>query len=280
MTNNDLSEPLLARSDHIPTMPHYSVKLAACCTFTVLVPLAFLAFFRLHGASADSGADDESITDDLVVFEKHADYWGGAPDIEELHVVKHDSAADVYDALIAGNIDAVLGSGVLEPARVKELQYDDSFELHVGEETSNHAIVLNIADKEVRKAVVHAVNKNHIIETQLSGFESPTSQLFSKSVPYCDIELTPKFDYDLEKAELLNCPAGASSKKKSDSGLSGGMVALIVILAVAVAGLVAGVAFIVMKEKAGEPLFMDVTTKTPLQEKVAPTSMRAKKSFI
>ena len=33
---------------------------------------------------------------------------------------------------------------------------------------------------------------------------------------------------------------------------------------------VAGVAFIVMKEKAGEPLFMDVTTKTPLQEKVAP----------
>ena len=88
--------------------------------------------------------------------------------------------------------------------------------------------------------------------------------------PYCDIELTPKFDYDLEKAELLNCPAGASSKKKSDSGLSGGMVALIVILAVAVAGLVAGVAFIVMKEKAGEPLFMDVTTKTPLQEKVAP----------
>ena len=83
-------------------------------------------------------------------------------------------------------------------------------------------------------------------------------------------ELTPKFDYDFEKAQLLNCPADGSSKKKSDSGLSGGMVALIVILAVAVAGLVAGVAFIVMKEKAGEPLFMDVTTKTPLQEKVAP----------
>ena len=221
--------------------------------------------FESRTANADNADHD-----DLVVFAANTDYWGGAPDIEELHVVKYDSAADVYDALIAGNIDAVLGSGVLEPARVKELQYDDSFELHVGEETSNHAIVLNIADKEVRKAVVHAVNKNHIIETQLSGFESPTSQLFSKSVPYCDIELTPKFDYDLEKAELLNCPAGASSKKKSDSGLSGGMVALIVILAVAVAGLVAGVAFIVMKEKAGEPLFMDVTTKTPLQEKVAP----------
>ena len=178
--------------------------------------------------------------------------------------MKYDSAADVYDALIAGNIDAVLGSGVLEPARVKELQYDDRFEVQHGEETMNHLIIMNIADKEVRKAVVHGVDKNHIIESQLSGFESPTSQIFSKSVPYCDIELTPKFDYDFEKAQLLNCPADGSSKKKSDSGLSGGMVALIVILAVAVAGLVAGVAFIVMKEKAGEPLFMDTTTKTPL----------------
>ena len=244
-----------------------SITCVGVSSFSGTGPFKFKSRTPTAGATADSWG----ITpDDLVVFEKNADYWGGAPDIEELHVVKYDSAADVYDALIAGNIDAVLGSGVLEPARVKELQYDDSFELHVGEETSNHAIVLNIADKEVRKAVVHAVNKNHIIETQLSGFESPTSQLFSKSVPYCDIELTPKFDYDLEKAELLNCPAGASSKKKSDSGLSGGMVALIVILAVAVAGLVAGVAFIVMKEKAGEPLFMDVTTKTPLQEKVAP----------
>ena len=31
---------------------------------------------------------------------------------------------------------------------------------------------------------------------------------------------------------------------------------------------VAFVAYVVMKEKAGEPLFMEVTTKTPLQEKV------------
>ena len=45
---------------------------------------------------------------------------------------------------------------------------------------------------------------------------------------------------------------------------SGGMIALIVILGVAVLGMGAGVAFIISKEKAGEPLFMDTTTKTPL----------------
>ena len=42
------------------------------------------------------------------------------------------------------------------------------------------------------------------------------------------------------------------------------MIALIVILGVAVLGMGAGVAFIISKEKAGEPLFMDTTTKTPL----------------
>ena len=71
--------------------------------------------------------------------------------------------------------------------------------------------------------------------------------------PYCDVDLTPKFDYDLEKAQRLNnCPAGASSKKKSGGGMSGGVFALIVILCVVgVAGLVAGLAFLVSKGPVG-----------------------------
>ena len=73
--------------------------------------------------------------------------------------MRYDDAAAVYDALVAGELDAVLGAGVLEPARVSELQYDTRFEVLHGEETQTDAIILNIADKEVRKAVVHAVNK-------------------------------------------------------------------------------------------------------------------------
>ena len=232
---------------------------------------------------------DNADHDDLVVFAANTDYWGGAPDIEELRVVRYDSAAAVYDALIAGTLDAVLGAGVLEPARVSELQYDTRFEVLHGPETMTRAIIMNIADKEVRKAVVHAVNKNPIIQSELSGFESPTSQLFSQSVPYCDVDLTPKFDYDFEKAKLLSTcyqtpaptpspvlpappapTAGAlpgDEEDDDDSGVdaaSGGMIALIVILGVAVLGMGAGVAFIISKEKAGEPLFMDTTTKTPL----------------
>ena len=53
--------------------------------------------------------------------------------------------------------------------------------------------------------MVHAVDKKAIIDAQLGGFEKAVSQLFPESAPYCGTELTPKFNYDLEKAELLHC---------------------------------------------------------------------------
>jgi len=110
--------------------------------------------FESRTANADNADHD-----DLVVFAANTDYWGGAPDIEELRVVRYDSAADVEAALLDGSLDAVLGANVLEPATVRNLQYDTRFEVLHGEETQTDAIILNIADKEVRKAVVHAVNK-------------------------------------------------------------------------------------------------------------------------
>jgi ABC-type transport system substrate-binding protein len=110
--------------------------------------------FESRTANADNADHD-----DLVVFAANTAYWGGAPDIEELRVVRYDSAADVEAALLDGSLDAVLGANVLEPATVRNLQYDTRFEVLHGEETQTDAIILNIADKEVRKAVVHAVNK-------------------------------------------------------------------------------------------------------------------------
>ena len=136
---------------------------------------------------------------------------------------------------------------------------------------------MNIADEDVRKTVVHAVNKNPIIESELSGFESPTGQLFSKNAPYCDVDLTPRFDYDLEKAEFLNCPessaagggdggGGSKKKKKSsndDAGLVGGLIAAAV---VAIAALCC-IGAMAKKEKEGKPVFAPV--HNPVNERVA-----------
>ena len=135
---------------------------------------------------------------------------------------------------------------------------------------------MNIADEDVRKTVVHAVNKNPIIESELSGFESPTGQLFSKNAPYCDVDLTPRFDYDLEKAEFLNCPesstggggggGGSKKKKKSsndDAGLVGGLIAAAVVAIAALCCILA----MAKKEKEGRPVFAPV--RNPVNERAA-----------
>ena len=82
-------------------------------------------------------------------------------------------------------------------------------------------------------------------------------------------------DYDLAAAKELNCPtdSGSSSttptittttKKKTKKEDMNGFKYGILFMVLFVIALLSGLAFIVMKEKEGEPIFMDITTKTPL----------------
>jgi len=64
----------------------------------------------------------------------------------------------------------------------------------------------------LRKVIMHAVNKAAIIDKELAGMAEPVDTLFPKNAPYCGVDLTPRWDYDIEKAELLRCPAGATTK--------------------------------------------------------------------
>ena len=191
--------------------------------------------------------------------------------------MRYDTAAEVETALKNGDLDAVIGKGILSPTTVKELAADGAYEVQHGEESMVSTIIMNIADKDVRKAVVHAVDKNAIVAgPEMSGFESPRAQLFSRNSPYCDVLLTPAMDYDLAAAKELNCPTdsgststttgggSSSSKKKTKKEDMNGFKYGILFMVLFVIALLSGLAFIVMKEKEGEPIFMDITTKTPL----------------
>ena len=229
--------------------------------------------FKL-GNITKANEDTDEEYDERVQFLQNADYWGGAPDIEELHVVYYADQDAVLAALQDESLDVVVGAGVIAASEYATLQYDDKFDVLHGISTQNNVLIMNIADIDVRKTVVHAVNKGPIIEAELGGFESPTDSLFNPLLPYCDIDLTPKFDYDLEKAELLNCPevetvteyveTEGSSKKKSSSGdaaLYGGLAAA---FAVALLLSVGFVTYMASKERAGEPVFAPL--KNPIRE--------------
>ena len=133
------------------------------------------------------------------------------------------------------------------------------------EPLQHRVIVFNTAkaptnDLQNRKVMIHAVDKAAIIEKELAGLDEPVDSLFSKKAPYCHVDLTPKWDYDFEKATLLNCPPG-----DSDSLPTYG---IIVIAFCSVLTVSFGTVIMYMKsrEEQGKPVFEPLMQSDPDSE--------------
>lgn len=209
--------------------------------------------------AGDNGPEVKEVT-----FERNVNHWAGIVDkgVKHLRLVRYPNHQAVKQALLNGSLDMVIGSGPLQPKDVKEFQINPDFQVYFTEPLQNRVIVLNTAkaptnELQVRKVIIHGVNKATIINRELAGLDEPVDALFPKTAPYCHIDLTPRWDYDLEKAKLLNCP----SVIESEAGqLSTGFVAGISILVIAAATMLTLLVYIVFREKKGSPLF------TPLLE--------------
>ena len=201
---------------------------------------------------------DDDTKDQQAVFARHDGYWGKVAEIETLVVKRYETTEEVFADLVAGNLDMVLGTGPLTGQQVGEIQRLHSTNLDVvkSEVLQNAVLVLNtnIAptnDIDVRKAIIHAVDKAKFLDTEFSGLEQPVTELLPLSTPYADLDLNPKWSYDLEKATFINCPFETSSS----SELSGGGIGGIAIGVIAFVGLAFALLFVVRREKQGKPVF-------------------------
>ena len=184
---------------------------------------------------------------------------------------KSKGSSEVFSAAERG-FDGMSDKGALKEMRS---------EIRKSKDWHTRAMLINVARKRGKpddhEALIKAItDKNAIVAgPEMSGFESPRAQLFSRNSPYCDVLLTPAMDYDLAAAKELNCPTDSGStsttptittttKKKSKKEDMNGFKYGILFMVLFVIALLSGLAFIVMKEKEGEPIFMDITTKTPL----------------
>ena len=213
--------------------------------------------------------DDGSIEE--VHFTVNEDHWdapsGNHP--TRMVVVSYPSHDAVKAALIDGSLDAVMGAGVLTETDVAELKRDhaDKLDVALSEAIQNRIVVLNTGkaptdELQVRKIVIHAVDKTAIIKKELAGLSETADSLFPKDAPYSSAVLTPIPDYDFEKAKLLNCPEGG----QGGGGLSSGAIAAIAVLgAVAAAGLL-GLAVMYKREKAGDPVFQPLVANEAAAE--------------
>jgi len=155
---------------------------------------------------------DDSI--EALIFDKNSEWWGVHGDVETIRVKQYATADEVKAALLDGSLDMVVGGGVLTPNQVEEFrtQQQNTFETRFGPPLMNSIIVLNAAksptnDVAVRRTIIHAIDKASIIDKEMAGNELVADSLFPKDAPYCNVDLTPRWDYDFEKAVLMNCPS-------------------------------------------------------------------------
>ena len=179
-------------------------------------------------------------------FIKNSDWWGEAGNVQEMIVVNYNNSNQVKAALLDGSLDVAVGDKVLTPQQVQEMekQHSVSHRTILGPRLFNQIIVMNAAqaptdDILLRRLIMHSINKAKIVENELYGQSSVADSLFPKDAPYCDIDLTPRWDYDLEKAQLLNCVEVITDATSSNDstplvlGVVGGALVLVVAVSLA-----------------------------------------------
>lgn len=196
-------------------------------------------------------------TDGRVYFSRHDSYWGQVPDIQNMVLVPYADTNEVEAALLSGELDMTLGIGPLTAKQVQDIKFkhSDKFDVLHGEVLQHAILVFNgnkapTDDIAVRRAIIHAIDKAAFLEEEFGGLEQPVTQLLPLTAPYCNIDLSPKWGFDLEKAMSINCPPSIPS-----NSLSAGAIAGIVVAVLFVISLVAFVANMILRERSGQPMF-------------------------
>jgi ABC-type transport system substrate-binding protein len=171
-------------------------------------------------------AYDSTEDDGTVVFNLHADHWDGSPAdaAQVMRLVMYADNAAVKSAMMDGSLDVVVGEGVLDPEDIADMMANHHDKVHVSltDPIMTRIMIFNTAKAptdsiQLRKAMIHAIDKPAIVAKELHGLADPVDGLFPKTAPYCNLDLTPRWDYDFEKAQLLNCPSAAVAQATADA---------------------------------------------------------------
>lgn len=198
--------------------PYYPmlIELGGTRPFAMISPKAMKDGSTMNGVNEYIGTGPyrltDFVTDEYAVFEVNENYWGAAPAIEKITVkVIPDNQTRIL-ALQKGEIDLIYGKDMLDAETIMSFQNDDNFKVSLSDPISTRHLLMNtthevLGDINVRKAIQHATNKQAISEGIFNGLESPADTLYSASVPYCNVGLTP-YEYNMDTAAAMLDEAG------------------------------------------------------------------------
>ncbi|WP_193605856.1 ABC transporter substrate-binding protein [Nocardioides dongkuii] len=144
-----------------------------------------------------------------LVLTAREDYWGGAPNLEELRFVWLGGDDAKLESMDAGEVDAAF---VRNPQAVETARRDgyDGYMYVVG---AGAQFTLNARegrpgeDVRVRKAIAHAFDNESYLERSLGGAGIPSKSIFAESSPWSTGVETPAYDQDEARTLLEEAKA-------------------------------------------------------------------------
>lgn len=187
------------------------------------VVCAGIAYISGTGPFSFASRNTVGDIDTEVVFTANKNHWDGEPAFDTLKIVRYEDSNAAKTALLNGELDVIWGSGVLPDKDIAAMQDDDDLvgqiQVFHSRDFQNVIMLLNsgnppLNDINLRKTIIHAIDKSAIVEKELGGLQEVVDNVFPRDAPNCDLDLTPRWDYDIEKARLLVC------EQDEDGGVS------------------------------------------------------------
>lgn len=206
--------------------PYYPVlQDLSAIPFGMLSPALFESgnnpYGNVHGETAGTGPyllkSDNHTSGKSYTFTRNAGYWGTASGPDSFTVKIIPEAESRLMAMQAGEIDLLYGSYQVTYDMFDQLSGMQGLEAKTSDTLyATRNLLLNTAseilgDIRVRRAIQHGIDKQQIIDTILHGNEEKADHLFSRAVPFCNVD-TAVYEYDVQKAESLLDEAGWKEK--------------------------------------------------------------------
>lgn len=145
------------------------------------------------------------------VFSKYADYWGGAPKLDEVAIINFADDTARVNALLGGQVDAITN---LPAAQIAQVKANKSLNVVISETGAWQPFTMRVDaapfdDVKVRQAMRLLVDREQMIGQALSGQGSVGNDLYAPFDPAFAGDL-PQREHDVEQAKSLLKQAGQS----------------------------------------------------------------------
>jgi peptide/nickel transport system substrate-binding protein len=153
----------------------------------------------------------EWVRGDRIVLTRNKDYHvKGLPHLDKVTYRFIPDPNSALAALRSGDVDASMFG--LGPENVADLKRDPRLQIILGDTTNDVILSLNnsrkpFADKRVRQAITHAINKDEVLKGAMFGLGKILGSNVDPLNPFF-VDLSKEKPYDLAKAKKLLAEAG------------------------------------------------------------------------